>query len=209
MFDDDYHLCLPGLHGFFDGTSPEQDMAKASQDHPLPLLAPLRQTTPTFSELPPAKLLQIPPGRWEPQSDAEIIDRSTEYDACTLSFPPRPPAQSDAEIIDRSTEYDACTLSSPPRPHAQSDEVIIDQLSAFYSHYDQSKIGKAEIVWKDLQMLFMENAATELEQALMIKYGCNLSTFTKMKSTEVVGTTTNNRWFENTVDAFLPPAYTQ
>ena len=91
----------------------------------------------------------------------------------------------------------------------QSDAEIIDQLSAFYTHYDRSKIGKAEIVWRDLQMLFMENAATELEQALMIKYGCNLSKFAKMKSTEVVGTTTNNRWFENTVDGFLPPAYTQ
>ena len=174
-------LKLPADHGFFDGPCPEQDMAKDSQDHPPPLLAPLRQTTPTFSELPPTKLLQIPPGRWEPQSDAEIIDRSPEYDA----------------------------LSSPTRPPAQSDAAIIDQLSAFYSHYDRSKIGKAEIVWRDLQMLFMDNAGTELEQALMIKYGCNLSTFAKMKSTEVVGTTTNNRWFQNTVDGFLPPAYTQ
>ena len=31
-------------------------------------------------------------------------------------------------------------------------------------------------------MLFAGNAATELEKALMIKYGCNLSTFARMKS---------------------------
>jgi hypothetical protein len=75
-----------------------------------------------------------------------------------------PPAQSDAAILD------------------QSDAAILDQLNAFYSHYDQKNSGKASIVWRDLQVLFAENAATELEKALMIKYGSNLSTFAKMKS---------------------------
>jgi hypothetical protein len=81
----------------------------------------------------------------------------------------RPPAQSDEAILD------------------QSDAAILNQLNAFYSHYDQKNAGKASIVWRDLQMLFPENAATELEKALMIKYGCSLSTFAKMKSATAGG----------------------
>jgi len=82
-----------------------------------------------------------------------------------LQMSPFPlPAQADAAIL------------------YQSDAAILDQLNAFYSHYDQKNAGKASIVWRDLQVLFAGNAATELEKALMIKYGSNLSTFAKMKS---------------------------
>ena len=76
---------------------------------------------------------------------------------------------------------------SPMRPPAQSDAAILDQLNAFYAHYDQKNAGKASIVWRDLQVLFAEDAATELEKALMIKYGSNLSTFAKMKSATAGG----------------------
>jgi hypothetical protein len=79
-----------------------------------------------------------------------------------------PPAQSDAAILH------------------QSDAAILDQLNAFYSHYDQKNAGKAGIAWRDLQVLFAGNAATELEKALMVKYGCNLSTFAEMKSATAV-----------------------
>jgi len=82
-----------------------------------------------------------------------------------LQMSPFPlPAQADAAIL------------------YQSDAAILDQLNAFYSHYDQKNAGKASTVWTDLQGLFAGNAATELEKALMIKYGSNLSTFAKMKS---------------------------
>jgi hypothetical protein len=80
-----------------------------------------------------------------------------------------PPAQSDEAIL------------------YQSDAAILHQLNAFYSQYDQKNAGKANIVWKDLQVLFAENATTELEKALMIKYGSNLSTFAKMNSATAGG----------------------
>jgi hypothetical protein len=75
--------------------------------------------------------------------------------------PMSPPTQFDTEILD------------------QSDAAILDQLNAFYLNYDQKNAGKASIVWRNLQVLFAENAGTELEKALMIKYGNNLSTFAK------------------------------
>jgi hypothetical protein len=75
--------------------------------------------------------------------------------------PMRPPTQSDTAILD------------------QSDAAILDQLNAFYLHYDQKNVVKASIVWRTLQVLFAENAATELEKALMIKYGSNLNSFAK------------------------------
>ena len=57
-------------------------------------------------------------------------------------------------------------------------------MNAFYSHYNQKNAGKAG---RDLQVLFAGNAATELEKALVVKYGCNLSTFAEMKSATAVG----------------------
>ena len=59
-------------------------------------------------------------------------------------------------------------------------------MNAFYSHYDQKNAGKASIAWRDLQVLFAGNVATELEKALMVKYGYNLSTFAEMKSATAV-----------------------
>jgi hypothetical protein len=72
-------------------------------------------------------------------------------------------------------------------------------LKAFYSHYDQKNAGQAG---RDLQVLFAGYAATELEKALVVKDGCNLSTdgcnlisFAEMKSATAVGSAqgmTNN-----------------
>jgi len=112
--------------------------------------------------------------------DALVLDfRNSPSQAPTFSATPAtkslqispmcPPAQSDAQFL------------------YQSDAAILDQLNAFYLHYDQKIAGNASIIWRDLQMLFAGNAATELENALMIKYGCNLRTFAKMKSAPAVG----------------------
>ena len=53
-----------------------------------------------------------------------------------------------------------------------------------FIHYNQKNAGKAG---RDLPVLFAGNAATELEKALVVKYGCNLSTFAEMKSATAVG----------------------
>ena len=98
-----------------------------------------------------------------PTPQATTISAAPERNLLQMS-PVRPPTQSDIAILD------------------QSDAAILDQLNAFYLHYDQKNAGKASIVWRNLQVLFAENASTELEKALMIKYGSNLSTFAKMKS---------------------------
>jgi hypothetical protein len=132
------------------------------------------------NQLPAAVASARPNTPHAPAQAALVLDlRNSPTQAPTISAAPatnllqispmRPPAQSDAAILD------------------QSDAAILNQLNAFYSHYDQKNAGKASIVWRDLQVLFAENAATELEKALMIKYGSNLSTFAKMKSATAGG----------------------
>jgi hypothetical protein len=81
----------------------------------------------------------------------------------------------------QSGELEIPVQSRPPDLQL-AEAAIINQLNAFYSQYDQKNEGKARIVWTDLRFLFAEDAYIELEKALMYKYGCNLSTFAKMKS---------------------------